>query len=94
MNELLSIEEYCRLHSAAPEFLFELEQIGLIEFVSQKSTKYISIDKLNDLERFRVWHYELHINVEGIDVIQNLLAKQREMNRRISELERSLKFYE
>lgn len=94
MNEKLSLEKYCRLHDAQMEFLMQLEENGLIEFMSEKSTKYIITDKLEDLERLRVLHYELKVNLEGIDVIHNLLEKQKQMSRHILELERSLRFYE
>ncbi|NUY79915.1 MerR family transcriptional regulator [Flavobacterium sp. MAH-1] len=94
MNRRLTIIEYCRIYKVEPEFLEELEENGLVEFGTEKSVKYVLEENFADLERFRVWHYELHVNMEGIDVIRNLLEKQAHLKSEVLELKRRLGFYE
>ncbi|WP_290842827.1 chaperone modulator CbpM [Flavobacterium sp.] len=94
MKRMLSIEEYCKLHGTESKFLLELEQNGLIEIVVENSAHYISVEKLQDLERYRIWHYELNVNIEGIDIIENLLEKQRFFQEEIGRLRNRLGVYE
>lgn len=94
MSGRLTIIEYCRIYKVEPEFLYELEENGLVEFGTEKSIKYVLEETFTDLERFRVWHYELNVNIEGIDVIKNLLEKQAHLKSEVSELKRRLGFYE
>ncbi len=93
MENFLSITEYCRLHGTDVEFLIALEQNGLLEIETQDGSRFISIEKIGDLERYRIFHYELHVNVEGIDIIENLLRKQRDFQEEIRAIKSRLVFY-
>ncbi|MBD3581019.1 chaperone modulator CbpM [Flavobacterium selenitireducens] len=91
---MITIDEYCRLHNATLDFILSLEQNGLIVLETRDSLRFIPENSLSDLERFRNYHYELHINIEGIDVIENLLQRQRQLQQQLRDLEETLKLYE
>jgi hypothetical protein len=61
-----------------------LNDSGIIEIIVLDDKKYISNEQLKDLERATHFHHELNINLEGIEVIYNLLNQikslQEELN--------------
>jgi hypothetical protein len=52
-----------------------LEDSGLIRVTSVEQSSYISSDELEKLEKFVRMHYDLDINIEGIETINHLLEK-------------------
>lgn len=85
---LIIIQEYCKSSQVEPSFIDLLENEGLIKLEIVEGIQYIPESQLQDLERFVNWHYELSINIEGIDVIQNLLHKVRSMQQELHSLRR------
>lgn len=85
-SELIIINEYCTRSDVEPEFIFSLEQEGLIEISIVDNKQYIHISQLDALERYIRWHYDLSVNIEGIDIIQNLLNRIDEMQAEILHL--------
>ena len=82
-TELIIIQEYCRNSQVEPSFIDLLENEGLIELEIIEGEQYIRESQLPDLERFANWYYDLSINIEGIDVIQNLLKKVQTMEQEL-----------
>jgi sensor c-di-GMP phosphodiesterase-like protein len=78
-EELILLTDFIRSTEAEIEFIDLLEEEGLIQLIEREQTKYIQIEQLADLETFTRLHYDLYINIEGIDVIRNLLLRMREM---------------
>ena len=74
-KELILLSEYCKNSRAEIEFILCLEREGLIETETHDNTTYLLQSQLNDMEMFTRLHYDLNINIEGIDVIHNLLSK-------------------
>lgn len=85
-TELIIITEYCTYNQAEPEFIFGLQEVGLIDLLERDNQFYIYSSQLRELERYTRWHYELSVNVEGIDVIQNLMNRIEEMEKEIVHL--------
>lgn len=80
---LIIIQEYCNNSQVEPSFIDLLENEGLIELEIIEGEHYIRESQLQDLERFANWYYDLSINIEGIDVIQNLLQKVHDMEQEL-----------
>ena len=74
-KELILLSEYCKNSRAEMEFIIHLEREGLIETETHNNITYLLQSQLNDMEMFARLHYDLNINIEGIDVIHNLLGK-------------------
>lgn len=83
---LIIIQEYCNNSRVEPSFIDLLENEGLIELEIVEGEQYIRESQLQDLERFANWYYDLSINIEGIDVIQNLLRKVQNMEQELYSL--------
>lgn len=90
-TELIIIREYCIQSQIEPDFIEQLENEGLIELTIIDDESYIDISQLRDLEQYARWHYDLSINVEGIDVIKNLLERIDNMQDEIVQLKQRLR---
>ena len=94
MSQLISITEFCSHYAIAQDFVELLEDNGIIVLESRGVQKFIDEEQLADLERYRILHFELQINIEGIDAIRNLLQKQAALQYEIEQLRSSLHLYE
>lgn len=74
-ENLILIEEICSHHEVEISFVHALREYGLIEVVEVADHQYLSNEQLKDFEKIMRLHYELNINLEGIDAIAHLLER-------------------
>ncbi|MCD7973640.1 MAG: chaperone modulator CbpM [Candidatus Azobacteroides sp.] len=89
-KELILLSEYCKKSRIEIDFLLRLENEGLIETEIQNNIKYIPVSQLTQIEIFSRLHYELAINIEGIDVIHNLLKRLNRLEKELFILRRQV----
>ena len=63
----------CEQYRVELSFFEELREIGLIEFTVYKGSKHLHQDSLHQMEKILRIHRELNVNLEGIDVVLNIL---------------------
>lgn len=90
---LIIIDELLQNSGIEPSFIILLKNEGLIDITIIEGRQYIHESQLTDLERFANMYYELSINVEGIDVIHNLLQKMNRMEDELYELRKLLHYH-
>ena len=86
MNERISLEEIIRLYKIDYTFLDQLIDSELLHPQTENSIRYIIYEELPHLERFDNWHYDLDVNLPGIEIIHKLLNQMEELrneNRRL-----------
>jgi chaperone modulatory protein CbpM len=93
-NNLVLVEQCCSNLEVEFSFINSLDDSGVIEVIILDDKKYISIDHLKRLERAIHFHYELNINIEGIDVIHNLLDQIDDLQDELRVAKNKLKLYE
>jgi hypothetical protein len=93
-NELLSAEELCTHYNVEYHFLELLQEHDLIEIINVDEQHYLHADTLSNLESLMRMHYDLNINLEGIEVINNLLSRVNNLHEQIKYLKNKLKLYE
>ncbi|MEO6330616.1 MAG: chaperone modulator CbpM [Ginsengibacter sp.] len=93
-QHLISAEEFCIHHEVEFSFINSLQQFGLIEVKTIEEDRFIDPEKLTDLEKFVRLHYDLDINLEGIEAITYLLLKVKQLQDDISLLKNRLSLYE
>ena len=69
----IAVNDFCRRWNIEVSFIDSLRENGLIEVVNIKETSYIALSQLRQLEKMVSFHYELNINLEGIETIEHLL---------------------
>lgn len=93
-SKLIRLEELCTHYRIKISFFNNLDEIGLIEIKTIEQTLYIHRDNLNTVEKILRLHHELNVNIEGIDVIFNLLQMLEKKETELSKLKNRLRIYE
>jgi len=73
------LNNLCIHYDVEISFFNSLNEFGLIEIISVEESQYIQEDKIIDIEKMIRIHQELNVNIEGIDVVLNLLEKIEEL---------------
>ena len=96
MNQahLISTEEFCTHYKVEYSFIDSLDRYGLIEITRIDENAFIDTDKLSELEKLVRLHYDLEINVEGIEAITYLLNRVNNLQQEINSLKDRLSIYE
>ena len=89
-EDLIPVKDFCLHHNIEYSFVNMLQNSGLITITSVKRSLFIQSDDLRKLEKFVRLHYELDINLEGIETINHLLNKIEEMQKEIIQLQNTL----
>ena len=93
-QEIIPVETYCSYYQVEIEFIRTLEEYGLISIRYEEMKGFIQKEDVAQLERFSRLHYDLNINVPGIDALQHLLEKIRALQEETESLRNRLNIYE
>lgn len=93
-EEMIIINEFCLHHHIDPGFIDALKNSGLIEVTITDEKSFMSESQLPHLEKLVRLHYEMDINLEGIETITYLLNRMTEMQQQITHLNNRLRIYE
>ena len=93
-QDLILIDKLCLNYKIEFSFFDALDNIGLIKIEVFEQKKFIHQDKISDLEKIIRLHHELNVNIEGIDVVFNLLENERKLRNELYALKNRLRIYE
>ncbi|PBQ30647.1 MerR family transcriptional regulator [Sphingobacteriaceae bacterium] len=82
-EQLVSLEKLCNHYKIETSFIHSLNEYGLIEITRIDELECVDEEYLSDLESMMNLHYELNVNMEGIDVINHLLKRMKEMQKEV-----------
>jgi hypothetical protein len=82
-NRFINVSHVCEHYNIELTFVRSLQEYGLIELVRTDEAECIEESKLSELERLLHLHYDLDINLEGIDAISHLLKRVEEMQKEL-----------
>jgi hypothetical protein len=88
-DELIPVNDFCMYHNIEYSFIDSIENSGLISVTSVQQSAFIPLDEMSKLEKFVRLHYDLDINLEGIETINYLLEKIEAMQEEILKLKNS-----
>lgn len=88
------IQHYCETTEVDPEFIEQLFEYGLIQHLEHGDAPAILQEELPRIERMARLHYDLDINLEGLQVIAHMREKLIQMQKEMLELQRKLKRFE
>jgi hypothetical protein len=81
-------------HEIENTFIKELNSYGLVEIIIEKDDEYLQPEQLPALEKMIRMHYDLNINLEGIDAIYHLLNKIETLQQHLTNTQNKLRIYE
>jgi hypothetical protein len=90
-DQLMPADDFCTYYDVEYSFISSLQESGLIEITSIEERSFIHTNQLQDLEKFARLHYDMDINVEGIEAISHLLNQIKEMQHELHVLRHRLK---
>ncbi|WP_107038430.1 chaperone modulator CbpM [Brumimicrobium mesophilum] len=93
-QKYILIKTLCVQYKVEISFIKELDNIGLIEIEQIEEDEFIHEERIDDLEKMIRLYHELNVNIEGIDIVFNLLQKEIQLKAEIKELQNRLDFYE
>jgi len=94
MKKLIPADEFCANYHVSISFIRSLQENGLMETTTIEETEYIPASRLHELERIVHLHYDMDINLEGIETIIHLLRRINTMQDEITVLRNRLRLYE
>ncbi|ANF51711.1 MerR family transcriptional regulator [Chryseobacterium glaciei] len=86
MSERISREELVKIYNIEITFFDELVDSGLLTIQTENEIRYLMYEDLPVFERFTNWHYDLEINLPGLEVIHDMLNKMEDLKRKNREL--------
>ncbi|WP_419870259.1 chaperone modulator CbpM [Chryseobacterium sp. CT-SW4] len=86
MIERISREELVKIYNVEISFFNELVEYGLLKVETENDITYVLYEDLPAFEKYTNWHYDLEINLPGLEVIQDMLQKIENLKQRNREL--------
>jgi chaperone modulatory protein CbpM len=86
MVERISREELVKIYNVEITFFDELVDSGLLNIHTENEIHYLMYEDLPVFEKFTNWHYDLEINLPGLEVIHSMLLKMDHLKQRNREL--------
>ena len=93
-EDMIPATEFCVYHKIELSFIQSLRELDMIETVMVEENIFLPLTQLRRLEQIVRLHFELNINLEGIETITHLLKRIEDMQGHINRLTSRLKVYE
>jgi len=84
--EKISVEECCIYYKIETSFVHKLYEYGLIELMHSGDKVFIAYEQLSGLEKYMHLHYDLEINMEGMEAITHLLNRIQYLQQEIKRI--------
>ncbi len=94
LQNTVPVIQLCKHYDVPVSFIKELDAYGLIEIRVIEREYHISETEVEIFEKIMRLHFDLDINLEGIDAIYNLLKQVEELQNRLTTLHNRLRIYE
>ncbi len=94
LNDLIPVNELCNLYEVKTSFIDSLNDYGLIKITTIERRAFVEKEKISDIEKIIRLHDELGVNLEGIDVICNLLNRIDKLQNELITYRNKLDLYE
>lgn len=86
----ISVKQCCIYYKIETTFVQSLNDYGLISLTQTEEEYFIDYDQLADLEKYMHLHYDMDINMEGIEAITHLLNRVHDLQHEVKQLRREL----
>lgn len=93
-EHLIAASEFCASHHIEISFIESLAQHGLVNIVTIGEQLAIPDKQLPSLEKMVRLHYDLDINLEGIETIFHLLERIETLQQEMLSLRQKIGLYE
>ena len=89
----ITVQQFCGHYKVPNSFIESLYEYELITIIKIEKAQHIPTKQISTIERLMRLHYDLKINFEGLDVINNLITQINQQQEEITLLSNKLEFY-
>lgn len=89
-EHLITTEDICKHYNVEQSFIEALHNAGLVEVALVEQHPCVQMEQLPQLEKYFRMHYELHINMEGLEAITHLLMQIETLQQQQQRLKQKL----
>ena len=93
-DNMIPAQEFCMYYDVDAAFISQLQEYGLVELSNIDETVFVPVDQFSNLERMIRLHYDLNINLEGLDAINEMLKRIESMQSQLTTISNKLRLYE
>jgi len=93
-DHLIPAAHFCTQYNIETAFIDLLHENGMIEIATVDQNPFIPEECLPEIEKIIRLHFELNINLEGIEAITYLLRRIENLQDEVVGLKNKLKLYE
>jgi MerR HTH family regulatory protein len=93
-KNIISVDQFCQHYGIDVSFINSLIDHGLTEITIVENSPYIPEKQIKNIERMMRLHYDLDINMEGIEAISHLLHRMDSLQNELNTFRNRLTFYE
>lgn len=86
----ITVEQCCIYYEIETSFVHKLDQHGLIKLSHSGKKAFIDFTELHSLEKYMHLHYDLDINMEGMEAIAHLLDRVENLQLQVKGLKNEL----
>ena len=90
-EKLISLRNISSNYDVEISFIRSLSELGILNVITLEDDECIEEDCLADVERLMRMHYDLEINLAGIEAIWHLLQRVNEMQNELIRLKNRVK---
>ena len=94
IEDFVSLNEICTYYEVEISFINHLGELGLIQIAIFEGKNFVHQDQIRNIEKMIRMHHDLDVNIEGIDVVFNLLQKIENLQEDLKNTKSRLKMYE
>jgi len=89
----ITVKQFCTAYKIPQSFIDSLSSFELIELIEIENSKHVHINDIQNIEKMIRLHYDLHVNFEGLDVINHLTSQINSLQKELIDLQNKLEFY-
>ncbi len=93
-EKLIPMEQFCIHYNIEISFIQSLSEYGLVNITTSEEIQYLQSDQIKDIEKMIRLHFDLEINLEGIDAIYHLLQRVDNLHNELQSIKNRLHPFE
>ncbi|NNL08745.1 MAG: MerR family transcriptional regulator [Croceitalea sp.] len=93
-KKYISIKQFCEKHDIEESFVLVLQEYELLQLQFKKQEAMVHYEELPLLEKMVRLHQELHINPEGLQVVNQLLQQVDQLQQEVTLLRQKLDLFD
>ena len=93
-KQYIPVHSFCSFYNIEFSFMDSLYEMGLIKMKKIEESRCIDTEQIQTIEKMMRLHYDLEINLEGIEAISYLLQRVDSLQEELTLLKNRLSLYE